>query len=397
MNFDEQRAFIGLGDQPNLFSGADPPLEDHVTQVPSPPPPIPTLVLLLFAALLITCPRFARSQPLSSDRADPGAREPVLAIAPFDAAAARRHQDSWAEYLGLSVEVTNSIGMKLRLIPPGEFMMGSTLSVEEIDHRFPGQESWSYRGEYPRHRVRITRPYFVGTYKITVADFQRFVTATDYVTTAEKNWTGLRIDQDGRMRSFSWREPGFDQQPTDPVTRVSWEDAIAFCEWLSREEGRTYRLPTEAEWEYACRAGTDTLYYWGDDPDAGQGCMNTADETGSQDGREWTCQALIKNGGGETSLAGPFQPNAFGLHGMVSDVGEWCSDVYSDYYYSYSPVDDPAGPGRLTWLFLGPDRVIRGWGGNPWSNRSAQRSWNPPEITFECNGFRVVLSSADDR
>jgi formylglycine-generating enzyme required for sulfatase activity len=131
------------------------------------------------------------------------------------------------------------------------------------------------------------------------------------------------------VEGLNWRKPGFDQQSTHPVTCVSWDDATAFCQWLSREDGRTYRLPTEAEWEYACRAGTDTLFFWGDDPDAGEGYLNAADETGTPDGRSWTHKFNFKDGYAATSPVGRFKPNAFGLHDMLGNVWEWCSDWYA--------------------------------------------------------------------
>ena len=217
------------------------------------------------------------------------------------------------------------------------------------------------KGEHPSHRVRITRPYYLGTHEVTVADFQRFVTATGYKTTAEK--VKLIRYQDGRHQELNWRQPIFDQQSTHPVTVVSWDDAIAFSQWLSREEGRTVRLPTEAEWEYACRAGTDTLFFWGDDPDAGEGYINAANETATPDGQAWMHKLNFKDG-----------------------------------YAATTPVDDPTGPGMFTWFVFGSeDRVIRGGG---WSNyarfsRSASRYGLPPDFKSYFLGFRVAFSSMD--
>ena len=115
--------------------------------------------------------------------------------------------------------------------------------------------------------MRITRPFYLGVYEVTVGQFRQFVEATDYRTEAERDgeggwgWTGKKWD--GRKPEFTWRNIGIPQPDAYPVVNVSWNDAVAFCQWLSGKEGRTYRLPTEAEWEYACRAGTTTPFHWG--------------------------------------------------------------------------------------------------------------------------------------
>ena len=316
---------------------------------------------------------------------------PRPAVAPFNDAAAKRHQQAWAKHLGVPVEITNSIGMKLTLIPPGEFVMGSTVSAAEIHRRFPGGGVEWYKREHPPHKVRITRPYYLGTHEVSVADFQRFVTATDYKTTAEKegNTLGVKsvIRDTLKVVGLNWRKPGFDQESTHPVTCVSWDDATAFCQWLSREEGRTYRLPTEAEWEFACRAGTDTLFFWGDDPDAGEGYLNA--------------HFNFWDGYAATSPVGRFKPNAFGLHDMLGNVWEWCSDWYGG--YTSTPVDDPTGPTKgLTslWFFdCGASRVSRGGGfpNNARFCRSARRLDLPPAYRDNCYGFRLAISFASVR
>ncbi len=162
-------------------------------------------------------------------------------------------------------EIVNSIGMKLASIPAGEFMMGGTEPAEELVKAFPAyhRKPEFFRDEYPRHRVRITRPFFMGTCEVTVGQFRRFVEDSGYKTEAERDGTGgWGYDPAlgkcrGRDLRFNWRNPGFEQTDAQPVLNVTWNDAMAFCRWLSRKEGKTYRLPTEAEWEYACRAGAD--------------------------------------------------------------------------------------------------------------------------------------------
>ncbi len=196
---------------------------------------------------------------------------PPLAIAPFDAAQARAHQEAWAEHLGVPVEFSNSIGMKLRLIPPGKFTMGS--SREEIDFRFKQNvHPWVRErlpGEGPQHEVEITRPFYMGQTEVTVGQFRRFVQATGYQTQAE--WEGGAArhfpnnDECRTDANTNWPNPGFAQTDDHPVVCVSWNDAVEFCNWLSRKEGKKYRLPTEAEWEYGCRAGSKGRWSFGDD------------------------------------------------------------------------------------------------------------------------------------
>ena len=169
--------------------------------------------------------------------------------------------------------LTNSIDAKLALIPAGEFLMGSCRATTRprID-------------EKPQHRVRITRPFYLGVTEVTRGQFRGFVDETGYQTEAEKDGKGgwgwneetKELEQNPR---YTWRNPGFEQTDEHPVVNVSWNDARAFVAWLSRKEGRTYRLPTEAEWEYACRAGTTTRYFCGDDPESLAAVGNVADGT----------------------------------------------------------------------------------------------------------------------
>ncbi len=318
---------------------------------------------------------------------------PPLAVAPFDAAEAKQHQQAWAEYLGVPVEITNSIGMKLILIPPGEFLMGSSISPAEVHRRFPaGQVEW-YESEHPRHAVRITRPYYLGIHEVTVGQFERFVRSTGYRTTAEvvgAAW-GYLDGQFKELPGLHWRNPRFRQTATHPVTCVSWDDAAAFCEWLREEDGRDVRLPTEAEWEYACRAGTETLFFWGNDPDDGEGYLNLADLTGAPDGRRWTFGVNFRDGYAATSPVGRFKPNAFGLYDMLGNVSEWCSDWYGIRYYAESPMDDPTGPpARLGRVFRGG-----GWLNNAGICRSARRDWLKSTNRHDSLGFRVAFSFVD--
>ena len=183
--------------------------------------------------------------------------------------------------------ITNSIGMKMVLIPSGEFMMGSKETAQEIGKAFKCNTNFWFNDEHPRHLVRITKPFYLGAYHVTVGQFRRFVKDTGHRTEAEKGIArdesgagGLGCYPDGTVGcglNITWRNPGFPQTDDHPVVEVCWDDAVAFCGWLSRKEGKKYRLPTEAEWEYACRAGTQTRYYNGDDPEKLAEVGNVAD------------------------------------------------------------------------------------------------------------------------
>ncbi len=172
----------------------------------------------------------------------------------------------------------NSLGMTLVRVPPGSFQMGSRLAPEEVAARFGGQPV-NCVDEHPRHVRVIDRPLYVSACEATVAQFREFVQATAYETDAEREgWAFAYVDAVARrVDGRSWRNPGFPQVKDHPVVCVSWHDAQAFCRWLSERERRSYRLPTEAEWEYACRAGTQTVFWWGDAMDDTGRVANVAD------------------------------------------------------------------------------------------------------------------------
>lgn len=160
---------------------------------------------------------------------------------------------------------------------------------------------------------------------------------------------------EGRSPQYSWRNPGFKQTDDDPVVNVTWHDAVAMANWLSKKEGKKYRLPTEAEWEYSCRAGTRTRYHSGDHPATLLKVANVFDAASKQNWLQWERYALAGNDGFEfTAPVGSFAPNAFGLYDMHGNVWEWCADWHAETYYAESPVDDPQGPAA------GRARVRRG-------------------------------------
>ena len=278
----------------------------------------------------------------------------------------------------------NSVGIALVRIPAGEFFMGS--SEEEGGH---------VGNEAPRHRVRITRPFEMGAHEVTNGQFRAFVEATGYLTEAERDVGGgfgidferAEVVQDPR---HNWRDPGFPgftPGPEHPVLMISWNDAEAFCRWLSEKEGRVYRLPTEAEWEYAARGGTTTPWWSGSDPRALATAANTADAGLRERVPKARWAAEWDDGFPFLAPVGSSRPNAFGLFDMAGNVWEWCHDWYRADYYAFSPLEDPRGPE------VGSFRTIRGggWFNDARQNRSAQRIYFNPTFRY-CllSGFRVV-------
>ena len=295
---------------------------------------------------------------------------------------------------GLTVDLGHDVKLEMVLIPAGEFMMGSPDSDKNADDN-----------EKPQHRVRIMGPFYLGKYHVTRGQFRQFVAITGYKTVVERGNTkgelGWNPDKHAFELNISWRNAGFEQTDEHPVVNVSWNDAVAFCKWLSRKEGKAYRLPTEAEWEYACRAGTTTQYYSGDDPETLAKVGNVADATlkAKFPDSYFKERESIKASDGYafTAPVGSFQPNAFGLYDMHGNVWQWCSDWYSQEYYGASPVNDPTGPDSGDFL------VLRGgtWCDRPECARSAMRHRFPPSepepVPSAINrsgdiGFRVAMS-----
>ncbi len=305
-------------------------------------------------------------------------------------------------------QITNSLGMKLTLIPSGEFMMGSKESAAETAAFFDKTYGKIFadpnaftadacKPEHPQHRVRITRPFYLGTYHVTRGQFRRFVADTGYKTDAEKYKNDMTWAFNPETRDFdikegySWRKVGFEQTDEHPVVCVSWNDAVAFCKWLSRKEGKTYRLPTEAEWEYACRAGTKTRYYSGDDPETLAKVGNIADAALKG---KFPKASTIKASDGYvfTSPVGKFKANAFELYDMHGNAWQWCADWYDEEYYAKSPANDPGGPVNEDPDNTLSEHVLRGgcWVFGPTVARSAFRVGGPPELRGYGTGFRVA-------
>jgi len=305
---------------------------------------------------------------------EPSATPP--ATARFDAATARKPQERWAKQLGVPVEITNSIGMKLVLIPPGEFMMGSPEELVEEELRAHADDYW-YKdhllGEGPQHRVRITRPFYLGTYLVTQGEYQRVIGTNPSAFSA----TGNSKDKVAGQETKRF-----------PVECVSWDDAVEFCAKLSnlpeeKAAGRWYRLPSEAQWEYACRAGSTGRYSFS----AGGNGMPKEYEEHRLSAYGW----FGDNAGGMPHAVGLKRVSAWGLYDMHGNVWEWCQDWHDKYYYASSPTDDPAGPPA------GSARVGRGgsWGHPAGFCRSAHRGHDLPGYRHDGLGFRVSLVLAD--
>ena len=238
-------------------------------------------------------------------------------------------------------EITNSIGMKLVLIPKGTFMMGS-----------PETEKGRQENE-TQHEVTISKDYYLGVHEVTQAQYE---------TVMGKNPSHFQGAIVGNENADL------------PVENVSWDDAVEFCKKLSdlpeeKKAGRVYRLPTEAQWENACRAGSKTAYLFDD-------------EEGLLPEYGW----FNRNSSNRTHTVGLLEPNAWGLYDMHGNVWEWCSDWYGE--YPKGAVRNPTGPK------VGSDRVYRGgcWDFEAANCRSAFRNWNYPSLRLDYYGLRVALS-----
>ena len=246
-------------------------------------------------------------------------------------------------------DVTNSIGMKLVRIAPGEFTMGSGSEAPK------SADQWAKRDydEAPAQTVKISKPFLMGATEVTNAQYEQF---------------------DPEHKKLRGRD-GVNKADDEPVTFVTWHQAVAFCEWLSKKEGKPYRLPTEAEWEYACRAGTETPFNTGDTLTPEQANIGLA-----RDGKLQPTTVKVAS----------YPPNAWGLHDMHGNVLEWCLDWHGP--YENSPQTDPVGRAdgyakiARGWCFHRPERApepMKYW-------RSANRSGFLPEDANRYTGFRIV-------
>jgi formylglycine-generating enzyme required for sulfatase activity len=254
--------------------------------------------------------------------------------------------------------ITNSIGMKLVVVPKGKFVMG-----------MPKTEKGVY-GNEPEHEVEITKSFHMGAYEVTQAEYEKVTKENP----SQYRAGGKMADKVKELDTKQF-----------PVEDVSWDEAVAFCKALGalpeeKKAGRVYRLPTEAEWEYACRAGTKTRYAFGDEltvKDAncvGVLLANNEPQPGAL---------------GRPSAVGSYKPNAWGLYDMHGNVWEWCSDWYGEDYYTKSPKQDPPGPDKET-----GKRVRRGGDFAFYTMHLRSGSRFPYQSDKTGTGFRVVCTFA---
>jgi formylglycine-generating enzyme required for sulfatase activity len=263
--------------------------------------------------------------------------------------------------MGAPARFQNPFGMEFVMIPPGRFTMG---------------DEKGFVDEQPAHVVEITRPFTLQSTAVTLKQWRMFVNASGYVTESERAGftslpAGLLSGTEGitRTANLSWRNPGFDQKEDHPVVCVTWADAQAFIEWLNQADpGRHYRLPTEAEWEYACKAGS---------PKFGKAGLNKI---------AWYYNNTRKS----THPVAQKSPNAWGLYDMLGNASQWCQDWYSaEYYVSMGMAVDPLGPPS------GTHRVARGGGWYLFSNLVRPSYRNHDRATYQLNdmGFRLAANA----
>jgi len=285
----------------------------------------------------------------------------------------------------LTLDLGQNVTMQMKWIPAGEFLTSK-----------PSDDVMGSPAA-PKIKVAITKPFYMASTEVTRGQFEAFVSQSGYRTEAEARGWGTYWDKASKSNKpipgRDWRHPGYEQDSDHPVACVTWNDANRFCHWLGEKTGRHVRMPTEAEWEYACRAGTTTRFQWGDKADAAKGWCNLTDET--------LRQALMKSvppgitsdnpicswsdGYAFTSPAGRFKPNAWGLFDMHGNLWEWCADWQGNAYPGDGSSVDPHGP------INGTKRVIRGgcWAEPPMFARSLSRvGWEPDNADFGV-GFRV--------
>lgn len=280
-------------------------------------------------------------------------------------------------------------GITLVLIPAGEFMMGS-----------PPDEA-ERMGDEDRHRRIIRRPFYISETEVTVAQFRRFVAATKYKTDAEAG-TPLDAHRTGSFAAVphgdrewsliaNWRYPfpnlrEYRRRDDHPVVHVSWNDAQRFCAHFG------FQLPTEAQWEYAARAGSQTSYFWGDRAEDGVGFANVNDEQARRRFKDTGRTLLFDDGAALVTKVGSYRPNAWGLYDMVGNVLEWVEDAYV-HCYPGDGADESAATGNGSDGGDGKTgRVLRGgsWLDSPSYLRSAARVTMEEAARRDFIGFRVV-------
>lgn len=315
-------------------------------------------------------------------------------------------------------------GVTFHLIEGGRFVQGTTGGERVLQNAFPlsttGQNFGNAEG--PAHVTWVTKPFYMAETEVTVAQFRDFVEATDYQTSAERGQTEMvgwePTPEDKplyqsydflRHKKFSWKSPGFQQSDDHPVVGISWADTQAYCQWLSERDGVRYRLPTEAEWELACRAGTSTWFSFGDkakgvvQEHANFGNVELEKHRQHAAERQWLLdwENAPRDGHVFTAPVGSYQANPWGLRDMHGNAWEWCQDLWLDTVYkdfNRPRYDQPNGVAVDPVNLDRPQtpandfHVIRGgsWYNGDLICRSANRSYWDAEDAACYVGFRLV-------
>jgi len=269
---------------------------------------------------------------------------------------------------------------ELVAIPAGSVVLGAAPGEEARENL---ADAFRDRSQ-PQRNVQV-RAFHAGRHEITRAQYRAFVEATGHVGPGCFVWTGEEFTPDPNK---DWRAPGFGQQDTHPAICVSWDDAQAYLHWLGTRTGRRYRLLTEAEWEYAARAGTTTARYWGEDSATACAHANGADAATAAAvpaAGQWPV-ARCNDRYPYTAPVGSFPPNAFGLYDMLGNAAEWTQDCWNPDYRS-TPVDGSAAVSGDCGM-----RAVRGgaWNDAPVGVRAAYRVGSPTVIRVESRGFRIA-------
>ena len=268
-------------------------------------------------------------------------------------------------------------------------LAGETVSIPAGTFRMGDLSGEGWDDEQPVRSVTVLA-FKLGKHEVTVGRFRAFVAATGYRTDAEQSadgYAGCVSEQSEGNWDYvpgrSWRDPGYPVEDDQPVACVGWNDAQAFINWLNEKAGGNFRLPSEAEWEYAARAGSTTEYYFGDSESELCRYANHADRSTDFDWRNESCSDGV---GKRAAVVGSYQPNSFGLYDMHGNVWEWVQDCWNDSYEG-APTDGSA------WTSGDCSRRVGrggGWSGRAWSLRSAYRGWDDRAGRSSDVGFRLA-------
>ena len=277
------------------------------------------------------------------------------------------------------------------VIPAGSFTMGSSAAEQALANEAGAAKDLTDR-ENPQHTVRVAS-FSLGKTEVTVAQFRRFVEAKNYQTDAERNLNATGcfawLNSDGKFdwrADHSWRNPGWTVKDNEPVTCISHNDATAYVQWLSQSTRKTYQLPSEAQWEYAARAGSSTSRPWGDNSNDACKHANGTDQTKGPTGQSWSKIHECNDGYWFVAPVGNYQANAFGLHDMLGNVWEWTQDCWNASYQGAPTNDSAWTTGDCT------QRVLRGgsWNIDPAYLRSAYRNRSTTDYRSPASGFRLA-------